>query len=110
MNASTPEEIINLPLSDRERHHHSRKRIGWGVFLSRYTTEYVEMKVEDQHVKLFARLSLKLSSNVSDCDSTNSALSADDYDVPYYYRMKMASSVWRSFSEDMKEAWRERAK
>ena len=32
----TPEEVINLPLFDKEINHHSRKRIGYHVYLSYY--------------------------------------------------------------------------
>ena len=75
------------------------------MFLSRCTREYYGLLIEEQHDKLFTALQIRLGEgNVSDADSTHSSFSADNHDVPYPYRMKMASWVWNGYEEDLKEA------
>ena len=53
-NISTPEDVIDLPRSEKEMHHHSRKRQGYHVYLSYYFKLFNEMKIESKHRVMIA--------------------------------------------------------
>ena len=71
-----------------------------GSVLSRYTHKYSVLDIGEQHNRLFVALQIWLGRNVSDADSTHSSFSADNHDVPYQYRIKMASWVLNGYGED----------
>ena len=46
MNAITPQNVINLPYSEKERLHKSRNRVGHHIFLSRYFSDFKNLSAD----------------------------------------------------------------
>ena len=72
MIALSKNKIINLPVSSKERAHHSRSRKGYHVFLSWYFGKYNLLSEEDKHT-MFSSSNPLIMGNSEDDDSIDSA-------------------------------------
>ena len=85
-------DIILLPLSDKERHHPSRSRLPFHVFLSHYCIIFKgcneEMQIEKMHLK--------------------GVLSDGVRPVKYKFIYKLAKSEWASLTIEQRNAWEQR--
>ena len=102
MNANyTQQQIVGLPLSEKERCHESRSRRGVHVFLSRFYGEFSALPLEE-------RILLAAGDGAEDAsvDSTDTIVN----EGPKFKEiMQMARQRWRSLSEEAKNGWNERA-
>ena len=72
MIALSKNEIINLPVSSKERAHHSRSRKGYHVFLSWYFGKYNLLSEEGNH-DMFSSSNPTMAGNSNDNKSFGSA-------------------------------------
>ena len=72
MIALSKNEIINLPVSSKERAHHSRSRKGYHAFLSWYFGKYNLLSKEDKHT-MFPSSNPSTVGTSEDDDSIDSA-------------------------------------
>ena len=106
MNEETPEEILSIPITRKEREHRSRKRLGYHVFMAHHLSWFQGLPPHIQQYTVATKLQINLFPDDSSMDSTNSALIIH---VEHKFAMKLGSSDWRILPLHLKEAWRERA-
>ena len=106
MIALSKNEIINLPVSSKERAHHSRSRKGYHVFLSWYFGKYNLLSKEDKHT-MFPSSNPSTVGTSEDDDSIDSASTPPTIHVSAV--MKAAASLWKSSTREHKDGWVERA-
>eukprot|EP00978_Attheya_sp_CCMP212_P035899 scaffold158865_cov55-Attheya_sp.AAC.1 len=95
MNVPSAEEVLNLPLNAKEKHHHSREHMGFHVFLSRFFFEFKTLTDEAQQ-ECVAHL---FPQNDGDSDLVDSV----DTDMPINHIavMRLACSRWRNLSGNL---------
>ena len=91
------DEIINVPVSSKERVHHGRSRKGYNAFLSRYFGKYNLLSDEQKH-EMFTSSILTILSNLNynkyiDSFSTSTAIHAPTV-------MNVAASLWKSSTRE----------
>ena len=91
----TPEEVKHLPLSDKERHHPSRTRQGYHVFISYFNLIFKDTEPFNQREMLH-----------------HAGLNFDNEDdvIPYQLIYQLARQEWRMLSRQQVLAWDERAR
>ena len=100
------DKIINLPVSSKERAHHSRSRKGYHVFLSWYFGKYNLLSEEENH-DMFPSSNPTMVGNSEDDKSLDSASTPPAIHVSTV--MKAAASLWKSLAREHKDGWIERA-
>ena len=101
------DNILSLPLTEKERTHTSRQRHPYHVFLSQFCTKYKALNIQqkkDLLIKL--RVIRPDEHNLEDSDD-DSVLTVAMPGAGHI--MKAASKVWRDSGLDLKAAWGERA-
>ena len=99
----TPEEVMNLPLCEKDAHHHSRKRLGYYAHLSYYFKLFLELDVD------FKR-SMMIEHGVWQDEDDISFDSALTPRLPMCFEVsKAASRKWNSIAHNTKEAWKDSA-
>ena len=106
MEASTLPSILNLPLSEKEREHKSRNRIGPHVFLSRFFFDFKKLS-PDEKTDLIYGASGTAPSPYDDIDSVDTP---PDQRIPVGEISRKAWHHYRCLPADMKEAWGKRAR
>ena len=116
MLASTPRSVKNLSLSEKERDHHSRNRLGWHVFVSRYFSDFKDAPPEIKSSLVNSLDALRhqpvdagMYDDSEDSACNHNVVIKSDPHVKLGDTMKLASAHWRSTSDGMKESWRKRA-
>ena len=103
---NTREEVINLPLSEKEIQHQSRKRIGYHVYLSYYFKLFSELDI-DLKRSVMIRYDIWDDDNDDDI-SIDSTLTPR---LPICFEVSMAAArQWNNMSHDIKESWKDRAR
>ena len=101
---TTANEIIQSPLTDKERDHHSRKRRGYHVFLSSFFTNFSALEYENKRAMLIELKIWRREEYESDDDSVITPRQPAPGEV-----MKAAGRVWAASSVELKNSWGERA-
>ena len=98
--------ILALPISERERNHPSRTRIGYHVFLSQFFTKINSIPFQEK-VDILVGLQVWTNHYVnadSDDDSVLTVANPQASNV-----MRGAARVWQAANNNLKEAWSVRA-
>lgn len=108
MNFTSPADVLNLPISYKEKHHNSRDRLGYHVYLSQYFLRYKQLSY-DEKCKIMVDNGV-WGENTEDDDN----ISIDSVLTPQTPTstdvMKAAGFYWsNTIDERMKDAWKERA-
>ena len=102
---NTPKEVINLPRSEKEAHHHSRKRLGYHVYLSYYFKLFSELDIDSKRSVMIEYGIWQQDEDDISIDSTLTPRLPICFEVS-----KAASRKWNSMAHNIKEAWKDRAK
>ena len=102
------EQIKNLPFTEKEVHHKSRKRLGYHVYSSYLFYAFRSATAEEMEQLL---LRFKVWSEEEEEEEEASTSSSDSsVRVPSCHDVsRFAGLVWRSYSTDLKEEWGNRA-
>ena len=93
MNLS-PADIINLPITEKERNHNSRSRLGRHIYTSYFFILFKSKPIQIQFEWLHRR-----GIAFDDCETA----------VPSSSISRLASSQWSVLTVEEQEAWEERA-
>ena len=105
MNATTPRNVKNLPISEKERLHKSRNRVGHHIFLSRYFLDFKNLS-SDEKIEVIYGPGGEPDNPYGDVDSV---------DTPPQERITVGDisrKAWAHYRElppRMKSAWQKRA-
>ena len=105
MDATTPQNVINLPRSEKERLHKSRNRVGHHIFLSRYFFDFKNLS-SDKKIEVIYGPGGEPDNPYGDVDSV---------DTPPQERITVGDisrKAWAHYRElhpRMKAAWQKRA-
>ena len=97
-------EIIQLPISDKERNHHSRQRRGYHVYLSSFCRKFSLLEYDEKREVLIDLKIWRREDIESDDDSVITPRQPAPDEV-----MKAAGRVWAASTVEVKNAWGERA-
>ena len=102
------EQIKNLPFTEKEVHHKSRKRLGYHVYSSYLFYAFHSATAEEKEQLL---LRFKVWSEEEEKEEEAPTSSSDSsVRVPSCHDVsRFAGLVWRSYSTDLKEEWGNRA-
>ena len=95
--------ILSLPISEKERNHHSRNRRAYHVYLSQFFKEYNELNDDEKRAKLIELRVWRPPEGYDSDDSVMTAPIPGGRDV-----MRAAGRVWNRLNIQLKDAWRER--
>ena len=105
---TSADEIINLPISEKERNHHSRDRHAYHVYLSRFCKRYQSLNDREKR-EVLEQLGVWRIQQHAGYDSDDSIVSVPKASSGQL--MKAAGRVWRDYTTiEMKDAWRERTR
>ena len=112
MNASTPHEILRLPISLREHTHHGRERKGFHVYLSRFFLDFRGLSEEGQTGALLEIVNIRNHANISWTESDLD--SVDSTDTPEIHSrhinvLRLACKRWNEMTFVSVESWKKRA-
>ena len=99
-------DIRQHPITDKERTHHSRNRIGYHVYLSAYFTYFTSLSYEEKKEILvkYRVWNREDDAFFEEDDSVFTPIQPRASDV-----MKAAARKWAATDEDFKKAWKDRA-
>ena len=105
---TSADEIINLPISEKERNHHSRDRHAYHVYLSRFCKRYQSLNDREKR-EVLEQLGVWRIQQHAGYDSDDSIVSVPKASSGQL--MKATGRVWRDYTTlEMKDAWRERTR
>ena len=100
---SIDEDIVHLPLTEKERNHRSRSRYGYHVFLSFFFLKYGELDLQEKEEFLTA-------AGVWERSGYESEDSVITPPMPnHIHVMKAASRTWQRMGTELRNRWKERA-
>lgn len=97
------EEIIQYPITQKERNHHKRNRRGYHVFLSLYFSRFGSLN-EDRKRQILRELGIWNMDGYESDESVMTPPSPSSWHV-----MKAAASEWSEMQSELKRGWKERA-
>lgn len=112
MFASTSCAIETLPLSQRERDHRSRTRLGFHVFVSRFFADFKTLQDEEKWERVSTLMGVRRHrEDIIEIHSDESVDSSDSDEstIPVYQVMRLACIEWRSMPPHHIESWSVRA-
>ena len=109
MNFTSPADVLNLPMSYKEKHHNSHDHLGYYVYLSHYFLRFKQLNNDGKCQVMIDNGVWGENAVEDDNSSIDSVLTPQtptSTDV-----MKAAGFYWsNNIDERMKDAWKERAK
>ena len=101
---TSSQQILALPLSEKERNHKSRTRQAYHVFLSAYFNKFSTLSNEEKK-ELLVDLQIWAPdvNEANEEDSVMTPVSPAVYEV-----MKAAARMWEGTSAELKQAWKNR--
>ena len=102
MNNYTHDEVLALPLTDKERDHEGRNRKAKDIYLSRYHTEFSLLSVTEKN----SLVGIETNDDNSSIDSTDTIVNKGPKlkDI-----MRLARQSWQQLNQQSKKGWEERA-
>ena len=108
MDTNTPDKIKNLPYTESERLHLSRKRNGFHVYLVQYLKEFKKQSRNEQEEVIANTVGIDITGDDESIDSTDSIVIRGG--ITHKHRMKVACHNWsKVLSPSTKLAWINRA-
>ena len=106
---SSSTDILQHPITEKERNHHSRNRIGYHVYVSAYFNYFTALSYEEKKeilvkYRVWNRDNEFLDDSNEEDDSVFTAIQPRASDV-----IKVAARKWAASDDSLKEAWKERA-
>ena len=101
-------DIQQHPITEKERNHHSRNRVGYHVYLSSFFHYFTALSYEEKRKILIEYHVWKRNDFIDDSDEEE-----DSVFTPIHPRasdvMKVAARKWAATDETLKTAWKNRA-
>ena len=111
MNYNTPNDVINLPLTTKERRHDSRCRLGYHVYLSRFFYDFGKVGNEEKEEMLVQYGIWDENPPAAEGEDAESVSSLLTCRQPLCHEITMvAAKIWKQLGIEMKEGWKERAR
>ena len=100
MNSNTPNQVISLPFTVKEKQHTSRNRIAYHVFLSMFFYDFQKLSMEEK--MNVCELDILGDDDISiDTTDTPPAIASDNV-------IRAAAKKWHEIDIEIKEAWKQR--